>query len=567
MSQPALQRLGADLEQAAEELTAACPPQAEPETDDVDASTREARRLADLAASFCLFGLRIDQLAWTAPGWDAAADAPYRIAEAPEAAPANDASAATSRCFPELARRGLHVEPRYAIRLIQAVDWVVIALAAQAAALWGAGLGLAELPLGQALAFVASALSLKFGLWLTETYRVTPRRIRPERSLGGLALGAITGLVVANLLAADARSAAALAAIIPATAMLLALAHGALAVWIGAAHRKGVFSETLVLVGATPAAERLAARAAKTGEARIVAIVDDRLSRAPEALASAPVGGSLDDLLAWEGLPHVDRIVITVTQKAEARVRAMIERLRSIPNRVDLLLDYDTQSVRGGRVERFGGGAVACVSGRPHSARRAMIKRAQDLVLGALLLIAFALPMLTIAVAVKLDSKGPVLFRQRRHGFNNRVITVLKFRTMKHAPGAPLRQVRANDPRVTRIGAFLRRTSLDELPQLINVLRGEMSLVGPRPHAIGMKAAERDLEHIVAEYAHRHRVKPGITGWAQVNGSRGPIETAPAVRRRLKLDLEYVSRASLWLDLQILARTAPVLFGDRQAAR
>jgi len=563
MSQPALQRLSADLEQAAEALTAIS---AKLENDAADASTREARRLADIAASFCLFGLRIDQLTWAEPAWDGSAEAPFLAVEAPADAPANDVGPAP-RAFPELTRRGLHIEPRYAIRLIQIVDWIVIALAAQVAALWGAGVGLAELPLGQALAFVAGALSLKFGLWLTETYRVTPRRLRPERSLGGLALGAIVGLIVANLLATDARGAAALAATLPAAAMLLAHVHGALAVWIGAAHRKGVFSENLVLIGATPAAERLVARATKSGDARIVAIVDDRLSRAPDAIDEAPVGGSLDDLLAWEGLPHVDRIVITVTQKAEERVRAMIERLRTVPNRVDLLLDYETVSVRGARVERLGGAAVACVSGRPHSARRAMLKRAQDVALGAVLLVAFAIPMLVVALAVKLDSQGPVLFRQRRHGFNNRVITVLKFRTMKHAPGAPLRQVCANDSRVTRIGAFLRRTSLDELPQLINVLRGDMSLVGPRPHAIGMKANERDLEHIVAEYAHRHRVKPGITGWAQINGSRGPIETPAAVRRRLKLDLEYVSRASLWLDLQILARTAPVLFGDRQAAR
>jgi lipopolysaccharide/colanic/teichoic acid biosynthesis glycosyltransferase len=175
--------------------------------------------------------------------------------------------------------------------------------------------------------------------------------------------------------------------------------------------------------------------------------------------------------------------------------------------------------------------------------------------------------MLAIAVAVKLDSSGPVLYRQRRHGFNNRVITILKFRTMRHDPGAPLRQVVQDDPRVTRIGRLLRLTSLDELPQLINVLRGEMSLVGPRPHAVGMKAAERELDDIIAEYAHRHRVKPGITGWAQINGSRGPVDTPAAVRKRVRMDLEYVSRASLWFDLQILARTAPALLGDGKATR
>jgi lipopolysaccharide/colanic/teichoic acid biosynthesis glycosyltransferase len=194
------------------------------------------------------------------------------------------------------------------------------------------------------------------------------------------------------------------------------------------------------------------------------------------------------------------------------------------------------------------------------------VKRAQDIVGALALLAALALPMLLIAAAIRCESKGPALYRQRRHGFNNRIITVLKFRSMRHEPAAPWRQARADDPRITRIGRFLRRTSLDELPQLINVLRGEMSLVGPRPHAIEMKADERELQNIVAEYAHRHRVKPGITGWAQVNGSRGAVATPEALRRRLKLDLDYVSRASLCLDLQILLRTAPVMFGfDRKA--
>jgi lipopolysaccharide/colanic/teichoic acid biosynthesis glycosyltransferase len=230
-------------------------------------------------------------------------------------------------------------------------------------------------------------------------------------------------------------------------------------------------------------------------------------------------------------------------------------------------LDVDTFNVRGRGADRFAGAALACVSGRPHNHMRALLKRTQDFALASLLLIAFALPMLLISLAVKLDSRGPVLYRQRRHGFNNRVITLLKFRSMRHEPGAPLRQVCANDPRVTRLGRFLRRTSLDELPQLFNVLKGDMSLVGPRPHAIGMKAAERDLEDIMAEYAHRHRVKPGITGWAQVNGSRGPLETPADVRRRVRYDLEYVARASLWLDLQILLRSAPILFGDAKATR
>ena len=477
MSQAALQLVGAELDQL-------------PSLGVVD-SAAEARRLAELAGEFCLFGLNIyldDEALWTSP-----ADEAFRVESPTAEAPANDLKPPAAFAFPELNRRGVHIDPSAPIKFIQALDWLMVLVAAQVAALWGAGMGLTELSIGGAAAFLAAAASLKAGLWLTESYRVSIARIRAERGIGGLALGAILGLGVATLFAPDARSSAALSATLPVAAMLLAGMHAAFAVWIRAAHKKGVFSETIVLVGATEAAERMAKRAAKTGEARVVAIVDDRLSRVGPVHGDAPVGGNLEDLLKWDGLPHVDRIVITVTQKAETRVNDIIKRLRVTPNRIDLLLDYQTLNVRGKRIDRLTGSAVACVSGRPRNHRRALVKRAQDIVIGAGLLALFALPMLAIAIAIKSDSRGPVLYRQRRHGFNNRVITVLKFRSMRDEPNAALKQVEHNDPRVTKIGAYLRRTSLDELPQLINVLRGEMSLVGPRPHAIGMKADEREL--------------------------------------------------------------------------
>ncbi|MEZ5956236.1 MAG: exopolysaccharide biosynthesis polyprenyl glycosylphosphotransferase [Hyphomonadaceae bacterium] len=559
MSQAAPKLVGADLDQAGADIYGSAD-QAEPE---VVSAQSEAERLAELAAAFALFGLPIEQ-----PGDAdfplATADLAYRASTIAPDAPANDWAEPAP---PRLTRRGLHIDPSLPVKLVQAIDWGIVAAAAQFAALWGAGAGLFELSIGQAAAFVAAAVSLKGGLWLTDYYRFSLARMKPERGMGGLALGAIAGLVIANAFAPDARGAAALAATLPFAAMVLAGIHAAFAVWIAAAHRKGLFAENIVLIGATDAAQRLAARAARSGEARIVAVVDDRGGRSPSFVGSAPVIGGVDKLLAWDGLPNVDRIVITVTQKAETRVRSMIERLRVTPNRVDLLLDFETNAVRGRRVERFGGAAVACVSGRPHNHRRAFVKRAQDLVIGSTLLILLAPVMALIATLVKLDTPGPALYRQRRHGFNNRIITVLKFRTMHDDPSAPLQQVRENDPRITAVGAFLRRTSLDELPQLFNVLRGDMSLVGPRPHAVGMKTCERELTEIVAEYAHRHRVKPGITGWAQVHGSRGPVTSAASVRRRVRYDLEYVARSSLWLDLEILVRSVPVLFGDNKVVR
>lgn len=554
MSQAALKQTGAGLEQG-ERASAG---------GETDQYLREAQRLAELAGEFCLFGLDI---ALDLSDIAEPADLAYRLEEPPAAQPANDTTPAAGFVFPTLKRRGIHLPASLPVHAMQALDWVFVLVIAELAARWGTGAGLGNLSLGAAGAIFAAAAALKLGLWITDAYRVTPARMRAERTIGGLAIGVIAGFGAAAVFAPDARTAAALSATLPFAAMLLAAIHAAIAVWTRAAHRAGVFSENIVLVGATEAAERVAARVSKSGEARIVAVVDDRLQRAPYVVGAAPVGGNVEDLLAWEGLPHVDRIVITVTQKAEARVRDIIQRLRVIPNRVDLLLDIDTFNVRGRGANRFAGAALACVSGRPHNHTRALLKRGQDIVLSSILLLVFALPMLAIAIAVKADSKGPALYRQRRHGFNNRVITLWKFRSMRHDPDAPLRQVCADDPRITRIGRFLRRTSLDELPQLFNVLRGDMSLVGPRPHAIGMKAAERELDDIVAEYAHRHRVKPGITGWAQVNGSRGPLETPACVRRRVRYDLEYVAKSSLWFDLKILMRTAPILMGDVKVTR
>jgi exopolysaccharide biosynthesis polyprenyl glycosylphosphotransferase len=494
-----------------------------------EALAREARWLADTAAAFSLFGLALE-----APPAQAIAQA--------ERAPMWSPSRA--RKFPRMERRGVHIPPRLAISLLPAFDWIVIALAAEFAARWGYGAGLGELALGQAGSLIAAALSLKAGLWLTETYRVAPARLRPERGVGGLALGAILGLAVATFAAPDARTAGALAALLPFAAMLMAGLHAALAVWIKAAHRRGLFSETVVVIGATEAAQRFIARAQRTGDVRVVALADDRYARGGEAAA-----GDVASLIAWAGLPHVDRIVIALSHKAEARVRDVIERLQASPNRVDLLLDFDVHSVHGVAAEKLNGVAVACVSGRPACRRRALVKRALDLALGTLLLTLLAAPMLGIALAIKHDSKGSVLFRQRRHGFNNRPFTLLKFRSLEIGGGGP-----------TRVGAFLRRYGLDELPQLINVLKGEMSLVGPRPHAVGMRTGARAPETIVAAYAQRHRVKPGITGWAQINGARGGVKTPAALRQRVKLDLDYVAKASLWMDLGIIARTPAAMW-------
>ncbi len=198
-------------------------------------------------------------------------------------------------------------------------------------------------------------------------------------------------------------------------------------------------------------------------------------------------------------------------------------------------------------------------------AARRRAKRAGDILL-AITALAILLPLLLlIALLVRLESPGPVLFRQRRVGLGNAVFDILKFRTMQVQPTGPLRQVSKGDRRVTRVGAFLRRTSLDELPQLLNVLRGDMSLVGPRPHAPGTRAGGRLFEHVSPAYAARHRMKPGLTGLAQVRGWRGETDTEEKLLRRIECDLEYIETWSLRRDLQILFRTPVIVLRGTNA--
>jgi Undecaprenyl-phosphate glucose phosphotransferase len=201
---------------------------------------------------------------------------------------------------------------------------------------------------------------------------------------------------------------------------------------------------------------------------------------------------------------------------------------------------------------------------RPLSGWGAVLKRAEDIALSALLLVLFGPLLLLLGLLVRLDSRGPALFRQQRFGFNNNPITVLKFRTMRvnAATDPAVPQARRGDPRITRIGRFLRRTSLDELPQLINVLRGDMSLIGPRPHAI---AHNEYYAELIDGYLRRHRVKPGITGWAQVNGWRGETADVEAMHQRVKYDLYYIENWSLRFDVAILLRTLVTGFVHRNA--
>jgi exopolysaccharide biosynthesis polyprenyl glycosylphosphotransferase len=256
-------------------------------------------------------------------------------------------------------------------------------------------------------------------------------------------------------------------------------------------------------------------------------------------------------------------VVIALPWSSEGRINALVDQLSVLPVEVRLAPDLmATQLGRGGEPV-----VPSLLCAPPISGVWALVKGVSDYLLAGSALVVAAVPMLMVALAVKLDSPGPVLFRQRRTGFNDQPFDVFKFRTMyaDATDHEAARQVLAGDPRVTPIGAILRRTSLDELPQLFNVLRGEMSFVGPRPHAPGTRAGNRRFDEVVANYAARHRVKPGLTGLAQVRGFRGPTPSEEQILLRVESDLEYIARWSLWLDFVIILRTLLVVVRMRNA--
>jgi Undecaprenyl-phosphate glucose phosphotransferase len=350
---------------------------------------------------------------------------------------------------------------------------------------------------------------------------------------------------------------------------LLCASHLAWFSYIRSLRRRGLLTPNLMIVGATPAAERLIAAALASRDVNILGIFDDRGARSPKHIFGVPVLGRTADIKSHHLLPYVDRVVVAVPSGATARIAQLIADLAPVPNAVSLLVaDFDPASERDAH-DRLLDMPLAHLSGARRAGTHAILKRLMDITFSIGGLIVLAPALVAIAIAIRLDSPGPILFKQRRHGYLNEGVVVWKFRSMKTelTDYTASRQITADDDRVTRVGGFLRRTSLDELPQLWNVIRGEMSLVGPRPHAIGMLTHGVEASKLVETYAHRHRMKPGLTGWAAVNGSRGPVDTAEAVRRRVSLDLEYVDRQSVWLDLAIIARTLPCVLGDTASVR
>ena len=325
--------------------------------------------------------------------------------------------------------------------------------------------------------------------------------------------------------------------------------------------RDGRLVRRVIIVGGGRGAEALieSLNAEADSDVRICGVFDDRSDdRSPDVVGGILKLGTVDDLVEFTRLTRVDLILVSLPLAAEERVLHLVRKLWVLPVDVRLTAHMSKLRFRPRAYSYIGNVPVLDIFDKPIADWNRVTKAVFDRVVGGLGLIAAAPLMAGIALAVKADSAGPIFFRQRRYGFNNEPIEIWKFRSLYHDKTDHTAQtlVRPGDSRVTRVGRFIRKTSLDELPQLFNVVfAGNLSLVGPRPHAFNAKADNRLYEEAVDGYFARHRVKPGITGWAQINGWRGDTDTQEKITQRIEHDLYYIENWSLLFDLYIVLRT------------
>lgn len=304
-------------------------------------------------------------------------------------------------------------------------------------------------------------------------------------------------------------------------------------------------------------------RADPYSRVRVTGFFDDRLDGRVNHQSEYSLLGKISALPGFARENAVDVIYISLPMASQPRIVSLLDDLHDTTASIYFVPDIFVTDLIQGRMDSVGGLPVVAVCETPFTGLNGLMKRASDIVLSLLILALISLPLVIIAIAIKLSSPGPVIFRQRRYGLDGREIIVYKFRTMTVSEdGDVIEQARKNDARVTPVGQLLRRTSLDELPQFLNVLQGRMSIVGPRPHAVAHNEVYRKL---IRGYMQRHKVKPGITGWAQVNGYRGETETLEKMRGRIDYDLDYLRNWSLRFDLYIIAKTIWVVITEKNA--
>jgi putative colanic acid biosysnthesis UDP-glucose lipid carrier transferase len=329
-----------------------------------------------------------------------------------------------------------------------------------------------------------------------------------------------------------------------------------------ALHRQD--GRSMVIVGANPLGFKLAQRVLEDPyyNVEVKGYFDDRNSTRLE-LESGPLLGTLGELPQWVRDNAVGTIYITLPMVAQPRIMKMLEDLGDTTASVYFVPDIFAFDLIQARFDELEGIPVVAICESPFAGFNSLLKRFSDIAFGSIALLLLWPVMLAIAIGIKVTSPGPVFFKQRRYGLDGAEIMVYKFRSMKVLEdGAVVRQATRGDDRITPFGAFLRRSSLDELPQFLNVLQGTMSIVGPRPHAVAHNEQYRKL---IKRYMLRHKVKPGITGWAQINGYRGETETVEKMQSRVAYDLDYMRNWSVSLDVWIMLRTVGVIFKDRNA--
>ncbi len=335
--------------------------------------------------------------------------------------------------------------------------------------------------------------------------------------------------------------------------------------------REGRLTRRTAIVGGGGAGEALvqALESQRDSEVRLVGLFDDRGDdRSPQAPGGVRKLGTVDDLVEFARRTRVDLVIFSLPISAETRILQMLKKLWVLPVDIRLSAHSNKLRFRPRSYSYVGKVPTLDVLDRPITDWDVVMKWLFDRTIGGLALLALSPLMALVAVLIKLDSKGPVLFKQRRHGFNNEVVEVYKFRSLyvEQTDHEVRRSVTKDDPRVTRVGRFIRKTSIDELPQLFNVVfKGNLSLVGPRPHAVNQKIEDRKFDEAVDGYFARHRVKPGITGWAQIKGWRGELTSPDKIKGRVEHDLYYIENWSLMLDFYILAMTPLTLLRDENA--
>lgn len=467
--------------------------------------------------------------------------------------------------------RGGRLTPDGFRLLAQRGEMLLIALSLGAALLFA---GIAQWPLAEGGLWVLAAGGILL-LWVKMT---SPD---PAQVLGGFAPGQrparhaarlwliLLPLILSSVYAGLGREAVLVAASgLGPAALACVIWRAVLAARVPRLIRNGTLGLRIVIAGGGREARETLCQLAKLRKqgVQVLGLFDDReTARSPLVQEGVAKLGRISDIPAYLEQTPFDLVIVTMPPRAETRISEILSQLWTIPVDIRLAPVQTTLIYRPRTYRWLGGVALLDLFDRPLRAHDAALKRGFDLIMGGLILALLAPVMAVIALLIRADSPGPVFFRQAREGYAGRPFDVWKFRSLHHAMadhGAVV-PVTSGDTRVTRIGRMLRKTSLDELPQLFNVIEGSMSLVGPRPHAVGARNREMAFASVVQSYAARHRVKPGITGLAQIRGFRGPVQTPEQIRRRVAFDLDYIDRWSLLFDLRILIQTVPsVLRGE-----